>query len=272
MDSKKEHNVYFDGTGDITSSVEKVELIAQLKGHTEEKKAQFIGSKLGGTAFDAYRRLSVDEKKDPEAIKTNLLKEICREQRNREEALSALMKGCRLSGESPQIYAYRILKLVGLAYVTLGADIQNTIARDYFMKGLSNELQVAIIPVTGFSGMTLNQLSDETTRLEIAGVNAGNQIKIASVETSESGLVERITAGVIEKLKSTNLMDVACGINEEVNAVGNDFRGRGSSNFRGRYRGRSDNRREYQANQSGRRCRVCQSSSHLFRNCPVRHC
>ena len=79
--------LFFDGTGDIAAFVEKVELVASLKEHTDEKKATFIASKLTGCAFDVYRRLSADGKKDAAKIKSELLKEFCREERNREEAL-----------------------------------------------------------------------------------------------------------------------------------------------------------------------------------------
>ena len=79
--------MYFDGTGDVACFVEKVELIATLKGHTDEKKAIFIASKLGGSAFDVYRRLSTDDKKDSGKIKEELLKEFCREERNAKKNL-----------------------------------------------------------------------------------------------------------------------------------------------------------------------------------------
>ena len=116
--------------------------------------------------------------------------------------------------------------------------------------------------------MTLTQLSDGATRLEIAGVNSVASSKVLSVESNESDLVEKVTAGVMEKLKSINLLGVASGSTDEV-AVVREYRGRGGSNYRNRYR---SGRRGSQMNQSGRRCRACQSSSHLFRNCPVRHC
>ena len=78
----------FNGMGD--NFVEKVESI-ELKGHETEKKAKYIASKSGVSAFDVYRRLSADDKVDTENIKTELLKEYSREERNREEALYSLM-------------------------------------------------------------------------------------------------------------------------------------------------------------------------------------
>ena len=72
MDKNTESKVYFNGTGDVQSFVEKVELLASLKGHADEVKATFIASRLTGTAFDVYRRMSALDKKDPEKIKENL--------------------------------------------------------------------------------------------------------------------------------------------------------------------------------------------------------
>ena len=40
----KEEELYFNGLWDIRNFVEKVELIASLKGHEDEKKAKFIAS------------------------------------------------------------------------------------------------------------------------------------------------------------------------------------------------------------------------------------
>ena len=87
--NKSNDKLYFDGVGDVTSLVEKIDLVSGLKGHADEQKARFIASKLGASAFDVYRRLSIEDKKNPETIKTKLLKEFCREERNREEALQA---------------------------------------------------------------------------------------------------------------------------------------------------------------------------------------
>ncbi len=253
-------------------------ILATLKAHAGESKAQFIASKLVENAFDVYRRLSEEEKKDPEGIKTSLLNEFCREERNREEALNALMHTVRKSGETPQAFSYRILKLTQLAYASIAANTQNSIAKDYFMKGLSSELQVAIKSVTGFKDKTLQQACDEATRLEIAGVGSSgpspHATSVASVETaSQPDLVEQITSGVIERLRSSNLLGNSPDMDDDVNFVSSGGRGRGNNNnFRGSNRGRSRGRRNPQNNQSGRRCRVCQSEGHLFRNCPQRHC
>ena len=49
--------------GDVNAFIIKVELLATLKGYTEEKLAHAIASHLEGPAFDTYMRLSATEKK-----------------------------------------------------------------------------------------------------------------------------------------------------------------------------------------------------------------
>ena len=272
-DKSKAEKLYYDGSGDIRSFVEKIDLVATLKEHDGEKKAMFIGSKLGGSAFDVFRSLSADDKKNPDKIKEELLKEYSREERNREEALHSLMNCARSPGESPQRLAYKILHLVGLAYGSLQDATKNTIAKDFFVKALSKELQVALKSVANYSTMNLNQLSDETTRLEIAGVNNGvTNSKINAVTSdNEVDIVERISENVMEKLKS---LQVGESREEDVQTVDNyrsRFRGRGYTRNPGRYqRGRGRGNQTQRNN--GRRCRVCQSEEHMFRTCPVRFC
>ena len=70
MDVK--NSLQFDGTGEVNKFVTKVELQASLKGHADEKKAQFIASKLNGPALDIYMRLSADDKKDAAKIIADL--------------------------------------------------------------------------------------------------------------------------------------------------------------------------------------------------------
>ena len=48
----------YEGKGDVNVFLTKVDLVASIKGHTDEKKAQFVASKLSGPAFDVYMRLS----------------------------------------------------------------------------------------------------------------------------------------------------------------------------------------------------------------------
>ena len=182
------------------------------------------------------------------------------------------MNGKRQPGESTQRFAYRILRLVGLAYSALSNDIKQTIAKDFYVKGLSKDLQVTLKSTANFATSTLNQLSDESTRLEIAGVKS-ECVKIECAEVNiEEEMVNRITENVIEKLKSSSLNDG----DEEVKFVDNRYRqkniNRSNFSYRGDSRGRSFTQRGSKINVKGRLCRTCQSSSHLFRDCPVRFC
>ena len=73
----------YEGKGDVNVFLTKVELVASIKGHTDEKKAQFVASKLSGPAFDVYMRLSEYDKEDFPKIKEQLKKEFKRGQLNR---------------------------------------------------------------------------------------------------------------------------------------------------------------------------------------------
>ena len=260
----------------MTSFIEKVEIIAALKGHTEENEAMFIASKLTGQAFDVHRRLSVDDKKDPSKIKEQLRKEYCREERNREEALYVLLNSTRLPGESCQKFSYRILNLANLANAGIAENTRKTIAKDYYVNGLSRELQVAWNSSHNYSTLDLKQLSDETTRLELAGINAVKMMEIKAVDTPDaSEIVTKIIEKVLEQISSSKASNTE---SDEVNAVRGGFNN-SNINYRGNrgrdrsgYRDSRYNARNTPQTQDGKRCRAGQSPSHFFRNCPVRHC
>ena len=67
MDSNKVKG--YDGKEDVEVFLTKLELVAAIKGYADEKKAQYLASKLIPPAFDVYLRLSTGEKKDFNTIR-----------------------------------------------------------------------------------------------------------------------------------------------------------------------------------------------------------
>ena len=261
MAGSKQSELYFDGTGDIAAFLEKAELLVSLKGIKSEDKAKYIASKLGLNAFDVYRRLSAEDKKDAEKIKGQLLKEFCTEERNRDEALSSLMNCTRSPTETPQSFAYKVSRLVTLAYSTLPVTTRDIIAKDYFVNSLSKELPVALKSLEKFVEKDLNALSNETTRLEIAGVTSKSTICMVNpgpdiTDKSKDDLVESITESVMEKLNIN--FNSFQPTRQQGRFNGNRTRGSSRGSRRGGYQNKT--------------CRVCKSSGHLFRNCPERYC
>ena len=120
----------YDGASDVRKSVAKVELEAALKNHVDEKKAQYMASKLVGPAMDVYLRMSAEDQKDPEKVKAELLKEFERGQLNREEAITELDQRKRLPKESAENFAYKVLELVKLAYPNFAEDVRQSLAKD----------------------------------------------------------------------------------------------------------------------------------------------
>ena len=160
----------YDGTYDVRKFVAKVELEASLKNHADEKKAQYIASKLVGHAMDVYLRMSAEDQKDPDKVKAELLKEFERGQLNREEAITKLDQRKRLAGESAETYGFKIIELVKLAYPTFADDVRKSLAKDCFVRGLSSEMQLAVKSVQDFATMDIKGVIKETVRLELAGV------------------------------------------------------------------------------------------------------
>ena len=242
-----------------------------------------LNQALEGPTFDVYLRLSSEDRKDVNKITTELLKEFEGGRRNREEALSELSNRKRKPGESTQNFAYSILELVKLAYPTFESKNLETITKDYFVQGLHRDMQVALKSLEKFETKTLNEIADEATRLELAGIQSLAANKMFSANSvnpmSHQEMVESITEKVIERLQTTSLSSIGGEHHETVNfASVNYSRGRGRGR-RARNRGMQQGNfsRRFQSPQAAKtpgnlRCRTCQSAEHLYRSCPMRFC
>ena len=124
--------------------VEKVSIHSALKGYDGEKAAQNLASKLEGRAFDIYMRLSSEDRKSPEKIKSEIFKEFETGNEDREEAIVVLTNGKRHPDESRQTFAHKVTELVHLAYPSFDETTTKTVAKDYFVRGLHPKMQVAL--------------------------------------------------------------------------------------------------------------------------------
>ena len=268
MESQK-YKVY-DGTSDVRKFVTRVELEAALKNHDAEKKAQYIASKLVGHAMDVYLRMSGEDQKDPEKVKAELLKEFERGQLNREEAITELDTRKRLAGESAETFAHKIIELIKLAYPSFADAVRQSLAKDYFVRGLSSELQLAVKSVQGFVDMDIKAVATETVRLELAGVGAPKSSMACEVNSCDD-MVEAIATKVLERLGGVGVSTERDEV--EVNSMGYRYdNSRGRPFGRGRGRGRGRNRGNTTQTNPVKKCRACQEVGHLIRNCPKRYC
>ena len=188
--------------------IEKVYLHSSLKGYENEKAAQNLASRLEGRAFDVYMRLSDQEKSDVSAIKAELLREFERGNQDRKVAIIELSNRTRKQDESTQTFAFKFQELVKLAYPTFDESALDTIAKDYFIKGLHPKMQVALKSWSDFTKANINQLTSETTRLQLAGIEsfASNPSDSSSMNPIHSDtLVDEITNKVVEKSKGLSL-------------------------------------------------------------------
>ena len=158
----------FDGKGDVKTFLEKVKLYAAIKEYSEEKHAQVLGSNLNSPAFEVYMRLSDEDKKKPDKIRDELLKEFDRGVVNREEAIHLLNTTSIRTSESCSAFSYRLKELVKLAYPDFTAPAMDKISKDYFVKSMSAEMQVALKSVQNYSTKALKETVEDTARL-VAG-------------------------------------------------------------------------------------------------------
>ena len=219
----------FNGQGNLTEFVTKVELHSALKGFTGEKKAQNLASRLEGPAFDVYLRLSAEERKDFDQIKGELLKEFEKGQLNREEAIFELSNRNRLQGESALTYSYKIMELIKLAYPGFDDSARAILAKDYFVRGLHPDMRSALKAMEKFQSCDVKALAAETVRLELAGVksnmtiakcHSANAISIDSGdEQIHPTVIDKIADKVVEKLNAMTTDDQSGGNNSSASGV-----------------------------------------------------
>ena len=272
----------FDGEGDIKEFVTRIQLYGIMKGYTGEKLSYCLAEKLRGPAFSVFLRMSEDDRKDFEKLKKELYKEFKSEERNREEAVSELSKRKRLVGESIPTFAYRVAELVQFSYPSFDDAHRGTVAKDYFVNGLSENMQVWLKASPDFASKSMKDVTELAASFEIAGVKSNIKSEIFKVNDDKS-LVDEIADAVIEKLSSSSSSSqgksvkmVLDQISSPENNPGNgiNYFSKGAS-FRSQYNRQSkrynfDNKR----NSSSKvyKCRCCQSTEHLFRSCPTRCC
>ena len=237
-------------------------------------------------------RMPAEDQKDFTKIEEALLKEFHKGQLNREEAIHLLGERTQQAEESPQTFAYKVLELVRLAYPDFDDTVRFTIAKDYYLKGVHPDMQVALKSWTEFSSKDIHALATETVRLEMAGVKSFSKSSAASSSSicgvscagSDDDLVNAVADKIMDRLKLNNSNDVSTTESGSGNDGTNFVDSRQSSYSRGnrgraRYRGSGGPRRRgYSSaprpsnNRGGRSCRACKSTDHFILDCPERFC
>ena len=252
--SSSSQNVMFTGKGDVDAFIAKIEVLNKLKKYEGEE-----ASRLEESAFNVYLRLWVEDKKDFTKIRDELLKGFQRGNRDREEALSLLSTCQRNEGESAQDIAFRISRLVHLAYSSFTEAQRQVHEKDFFVKGLHPDMEVHLKSLEAFATSDMKALLDHTVRLEVAGVKSFRR-KL----TEEMNTVQEIRDDQIadfSRALETRIGDLEDAI-ANLNVGNRDFRGRRSQ---GNFRGRGQRK-------NGRSCFNCGDKSHFVRQCPNRYC
>ena len=233
-----------------------------------------MACRLEGRAFDIYLRLSEVDKSDPSIIQGELKREFQKGNQDRELAIHELSNRKIFRDESAQTFAYKIEQLAKPAYPSFSDEAHQKVAKDYFVKGLHHEMQIAEVFFQVFHCL-INRFSkgdDKITYCEHS-VHCVTSARLLCVETNND--VDSVVDKALEKIKG-----LAVGITEgaqkppSIEFVGNNPFGRITNRGRHPYRSHSRNfRGGYQPTTSKtQRCRACQSAAHYVRECPERFC
>ena len=258
----------FTGEEDVNKFITKCELHCTLKGYEGEKAAVFIGEKLDDAAFDVYLTIAPEDRKDPAKVKAALIKAFDRPKRNREIAIDALTSRLRLPHESAETFAYKISELVKYSYPNFDQTTRDALSKDYFIKGLQQDLQKELRKERDFATKSLATLAEDTTYLEIAGINS-KTIKsevIGSVVDQSSKLENKIDHLItaLEKSVVTPESD-----EEKISYAGRKTK---DNYAKGKLPRRNYNKYEKKQFTDTLECRNCNSKQHLYRKCPERFC
>ena len=148
--------------------------------------------------------MSDDDKKDITKLKKELLTEF-------EEAVQELGERVRKNDESSQTYAYKIIELVKLAYLSLNEETRGTIGNYYFVRELHPAVKIVLKSSEKFATNDMKTLATEVTRLELAGIKSNsttNGVTSKVEHVNEHSLVDEIAEKVLEKLRAANLEDL----------------------------------------------------------------
>ena len=91
-----------------------------------------------------------------------------------------------------------MLELVTLSYATFDETMHKVIAKDYFLRGLHPQMQLALEALPGVEGTDINKLASVTARLQLAGIPSFDYKQCMNI--NDSGRVDLIVAKVIHHI------------------------------------------------------------------------
>ena len=243
----------FSGKGDVNAFLVKIDLYNKLKKYTGEDAAVLLGSRLEEPAFNVYLRMLEEDRKDIEKIKAELKKQYEVGNRDREEALMLLSAAQRKEDETAQDYAFRIGELVKLAYPSFSVANKAVHEKDAFVRGHHPDMQMKLKTLENFATLDMKGILDNTVRLEVAGVKSVSKKFKEEINTVD----EDAPVG------NRQLYERLDGLEE---AIAKLSVATSSANSR------SNRRKPPASSSTSKKCRNCDETGHIVRQCPKRFC
>ena len=216
---------------------------------------------------------------------------------DREVATHELTTRRRKPEGSPQTFAFTIMELLRLAYPLYDNTNQETIAKDYFMKGIHPKMQIALKSLPHFSELLINEVAKDTVCLHLAGIESYSAPHVAkscmSMANGSSDVQKDLADSIIDKVVA-KMTEISFGNEYPINTACEDkgiaFAAKSASSHFNRFqrstrwrsffygnKARSQNRGYKPNNPQGnntqrRKCRSCQSMDHPVKKCPTHFC
>lgn len=267
----------FAGNGNLTLWLKKVEVWATLKGYTGEKKACALAARLDGPAFESFARMDEGDQKDPDKVAAHLKREFVRGERDRDVAMTELGERKWRERESAAAFAHDVMRLTTLAYPDFPQEARETIQRDNFIKGLTPAMRVAIRSEKANATKTVQDLAEEVTRLEIAGVSRAPSTSARVAQTAAvkddketTDLVERITELVESKIRFEESEQAPVQRVQAPQHFTKRNRRRPSYGSNGRDGRWEDRGRDYRRRPKNGSCYICGDQDHFQFDCPYK--
>jgi len=231
----------YDGTGDFSQWVEKLELVASLT--DVQKLEKFLPLFLDGTAFNCYQNLPSEVKDNYSSLKKAFLTKFSLDS---SLAYEEVIRRRLLAGESVENYLAEITRLARLA----DSDVSDKMIKNMFLAGLPPDVKEKIRSANDVNSMTLQSLIDRAKSIV-------KSAEICSAAINSDTACH--TFSVAHKVENSNLKTEFLSKSKEINKRENS-----QTCFICRATG-------HMARQCPNKyCLVCGSKSHNAPSCPNR--